>query len=280
MAEEESDADTFEEVAGQVKTLQKQVNKLSLDIVLGGEDDPSNAIVSINAGAGGTEAQDWAEMLYRMYLRWVERKGYKVEVIDYQPGDEAGLKSVTFTAAGQYAYGYLKSEIGVHRLVRISPFNASGKRHTSFASVFVFPELDKEIVVEIDEKDLRIDTFRASGAGGQHVNKTSSAVRITHMPTGIVVQCQQEKSQHRNKDMAMKVLRSRLYQAEQAKQDEKMKAIHDGKEDIAWGSQIRSYVLHPYQMVKDHRTDKEIGNVNAVLDGDIDPFIEEALLVK
>jgi peptide chain release factor 2 len=248
--------------------------------MLNGKDDARNAIVSINAGAGGTEAQDWAEMLFRMYSRWVERKGYKTELIDFQPGDEAGIKSVTFTASGENAFGYLKSETGVHRLVRISPFNASGKRHTSFASVFVYPELDSEITVEIDDKDIRVDVYRASGAGGQHVNKTSSAVRLTHLPSGIVVQCQQEKSQHRNKDMAMKVLKSRLYQREQQKQDEKMQELHDSKEDIAWGSQIRSYVLHPYQMVKDHRIKLDVGNVNAVLDGDIDQFIEGVLLAK
>ena len=248
--------------------------------MLDGKDDARNAIVSINAGAGGTEAQDWAEMLFRMYSRWVERKGYKSELIDFQPGDEAGIKSVTFTASGENAFGYLKSETGVHRLVRISPFNASGKRHTSFASILVYPELDNEITVEIDDKDIRVDVYRASGAGGQHVNKTSSAVRLTHLPSGIVVQCQQEKSQHRNKDMAMKVLKSRLYQREQQKQDEKMKELHDSKEDIAWGSQIRSYVLHPYQMVKDHRIKLDVGNVNAVLDGDIDQFIEGVLLAK
>ncbi len=246
--------------------------------MLDGEDDENNAIVSINAGAGGTEAQDWAEMLFRMYIRWIERKGFKVEIIDFQPGDEAGIKSVTFTASGEYSYGYLKTEKGVHRLVRISPFNASGKRHTSFASVFVCPEIDKEIVIDIDDKDLRIDVFRASGAGGQHVNKTSSAVRITHLPSGIVVQCQQEKSQHRNKDMAMKVLKSRLYQHEKQKQDEKMREIHESKDEIAWGSQIRSYVMHPYQMVKDHRINLEVGNVNSVLDGELDPFIEGVLL--
>jgi len=251
---------------------------LSLDLMLDGEDDGNNAIVSINAGAGGTEAQDWAEMLFRMYGRWVERKGFKIEIVDFQPGEEAGIKSVTFTASGDYAYGYLKSEIGVHRLVRISPFNASGKRHTSFASVFVFPDVASEIVIDVDEKDLRIDVFRASGAGGQHVNKTSSAVRITHLPTGIVVQCQQEKSQHRNKDLAMKVLKARLYQEEKRKQDEKYREMHDSKDDIAWGSQIRSYVLHPYQMVKDHRINLEIGNVNEVLDGGLDPFIEGVLL--
>jgi peptide chain release factor 2 len=248
--------------------------------MLDGEDDSRNAIVSINAGAGGTEAQDWAEMLFRMYSRWVERRGFKFEMIDFQPGDEAGIKSVTFTVGGENAFGYLKSEIGVHRLVRISPFNASGKRHTSFASIFVYPELDSEIVVDVDDKDLRIDVFRASGAGGQHVNKTSSAVRITHLPTGIAVQCQQEKSQHRNKDLAMKVLKARLYQVERDKQDEKMQELHDSKEDIAWGSQIRSYVLHPYQMVKDHRINLDVGNVNDVLDGGIDPFIEGVLLAK
>ena len=248
--------------------------------MLDGEDDQNNAIVSINAGAGGTEAQDWAEILFRMYARWVERKGYKFTLIDFQPGDEAGIKSVTFTAEGEYAYGYLKTEIGVHRLVRISPFNANGKRHTSFASVFVYPELDNDIEVDIDEKDLRIDVFRASGAGGQHVNKTSSAVRITHTPTGIVVQCQQERSQHRNKEMAMSVLKSRLYQLEKQKQDDKMQEMHDNKEEIAWGSQIRSYVLHPYQMIKDHRINLETGNVSSVLDGAIDPFIEGVLLSR
>jgi peptide chain release factor 2 len=201
-------------------------------------------------------------------------------MIDFQPGDEAGIKGVTFTASGENAFGYLKTENGVHRLVRISPFNASGKRHTSFASVFVFPELDDEIVVDVDDKDLRIDVFRASGAGGQHVNKTSSAVRITHLPSGIAVQCQQEKSQHRNKDLAMKVLKARLYQLERKKQDDKMQELHDSKEDIAWGSQIRSYVLHPYQMVKDHRINLDVGNVNDVLDGGIDQFIEGVLLAK
>jgi peptide chain release factor 2 len=280
LAVEESDEEALNEVIQQTAALDKKINQLSLDLMLNGKDDARNAIVSINAGAGGTEAQDWAEMLSRMYSRWVERKGYKTELIDFQPGDEAGIKSVTFTASGENAFGYLKSETGVHRLVRISPFNASGKRHTSFASVFVYPELDSEITVEIDDKDIRVDVYRASGAGGQHVNKTSSAVRLTHFPSGIVVQCQQEKSQHRNKDMAMKVLKSRIYQREQQKQDEKMQELHDSKEDIAWGSQIRSYVLHPYQMVKDHRIKLDVGNVNAVLDGDIDQFIEGVLLAK
>jgi len=279
MAIEESDDEARKEVIGKLEEINERINKLSLDLMLNGKDDQNNAIVSINAGAGGTEAQDWAEMLFRMYVRWVERKGFKVNMVDFQPGDEAGIKSVTFTASGEYSYGYLKTETGVHRLVRISPFNASGKRHTSFASVFIYPELDKEIIIEIDDSDLRVDVYRASGAGGQHVNKTSSAVRITHLPSGIVVQCQQEKSQHRNKEMAMKVLKSRLYQQQKQKQDEKFKEIHNNKDDIAWGSQIRSYVMHPYQMVKDHRTSLETGNVNEVLDGGLDPFIEKALLV-
>ncbi len=279
LAVEEADAETIDDVNAAISDIESQIQTLSFKLMLDGEDDEKNAIVSINAGAGGTEAQDWAEMLFRMYTRWVERKGYKQSIIDYQPGDEAGIKSVTFTAAGQYAFGYLRSEIGVHRLVRISPFNASGKRHTSFASVFVYPELDSSIAIDIEEKDLRIDVYRASGAGGQHVNKTSSAVRITHLPSGIVVQCQQEKSQHRNKDMAMKVLMARLYQAEKQKQEEKLQQMHESKDEIAWGNQIRSYVLHPYQMVKDHRVNLEIGNVNAVLDGDIDAFIEKVLMM-
>ena len=275
---EESDRETIDDVMRQVTRIEEGIGRLTLRLMLDGEDDDSNAILSINAGAGGTEAQDWAEMLLRMYTRWVERRGFKLDFIDFQPGDEAGIKSATFSIKGDNAYGYLKSENGVHRLVRISPFNAAGKRHTSFASVFVYPELENDIDVEVDEKDLRVDTFRASGAGGQHVNKTSSAVRITHLPSGIVVQCQQEKSQHRNKDMAMKVLKSRLYQIEKERQDEKMQEIHAGKDDIAWGSQIRSYVLHPYQMVKDHRINMEVGNVNSVLDGDLDPFIEGVLM--
>jgi len=279
MAIEESDDEARNEVSEKLLEIDERINKLSLDLMLNGKDDQSNAIVSINAGAGGTEAQDWAEMLFRMYVRWVERKGFKVNIVDFQPGDEAGIKSVTFTASGEYSYGYLKTETGVHRLVRISPFNASGKRHTSFASVFVYPELDKEIVIEIDDNELRIDVYRASGAGGQHVNKTSSAVRITHLPSGIVVQCQQEKSQYRNKEMAMKVLKARLHQQQKQKQDEKFKEMHDSKDDIAWGSQIRSYVMHPYQMVKDHRTNSETGNINEVLDGGLDPFIEKALLL-
>ena len=278
LAIEESDADTIEEASQQIQAIEKKIKELSIDLMLDGEDDQNNAIISINAGAGGTEAQDWAEMLFRMYTRWIERKGFTQEVIDFQPGDEAGIKSVTFTAGGDYAYGYLKAEKGVHRLVRISPFNASGKRHTSFASVFVYPELKNEIVVQIEDKELRIDVFRASGAGGQHVNKTSSAVRITHLPSGIVVQCQQEKSQHRNKELAMKVLKSRLYQLEKQKQDDKLQEIHESKNEIAWGNQIRSYVMHPYQLVKDHRINLEVGNVTSVLDGGLDLFMEEVLL--
>ena len=278
LALEESDTETTEEVSRLVHDIEGRINKFSIALVLGGEDDQNNSIVSINAGAGGTEAQDWAEMLFRMYTRWIERKGYKIDIIDFQAGDEAGIKSVTFTASGDYAYGYLKTEIGVHRLVRISPFDAGGKRHTSFASVFVYPELDNKIIVDVDDKDLRIDVFRASGAGGQHVNKTSSAVRITHLPSGIVVQCQQEKSQYRNKEMATKVLKARLYQLEKQKQDEKYQEMHESKNEIAWGSQIRSYVMHPYQMVKDHRINLEVGNVNGVLDGALDPFIEGVLL--
>ncbi|MEW5908559.1 MAG: peptide chain release factor 2 [Thermodesulfobacteriota bacterium] len=278
LAVEESDDQTLRESSEQILEIKKRVSDFFLILMLNGEDDRNNAIVSINAGAGGTEAQDWAEMLFRMYTRWVDKKGFSLELIDMQPGEEAGIKSVTFTAGGDYAYGYLKTESGVHRLVRISPFNASGKRHTSFASVFVYPEVKNEIVIDIDEKDLRMDVFRASGAGGQHVNKTSSAVRLTHLPTGIVVQCQQEKSQHRNKDLAMKVLRAKLYQKEKDKQEEKIREMHENKSDIAWGSQIRSYVLHPYQLAKDHRINLEIGNVAQVLDGGIDPFIQGVLM--
>lgn len=277
---EEEDDSVITDARRQVDAVDRQIDSFSLEVMLNGEEDENNAIMSINAGAGGTEAQDWAEMLFRMYSRWIEQKGFKMKLIDYQDGDEAGVKSVTFTVEGGYAYGYLKAENGVHRLVRISPFNANGKRHTSFASVFVYPELEEEINVEIDEGDLRIDTFRASGAGGQHVNKTSSAVRITHLPTGIVVQCQQEKSQIRNRELAMKVLRARLYQLEKEKQDQKLKDMYDSKDEIAWGNQIRSYVLHPYQMIKDHRINLEVGNVGAVLDGDLDPFIEGVLLSR
>lgn len=278
IASEENDDQTREEIRSELERLNASVRVDELKMMLGSEQDPMNAILSIHAGAGGTEAQDWAEMLLRMYLRWAERKGFEATIIDYLPGDEAGIKSVTWTLRGEYAYGYAKAEIGIHRLVRISPFDAGARRHTSFASVFVYPEVDDRIVVEIDEKDLRIDTYRSTGAGGQHVNKTDSAVRLTHLPTGIVVQCQNERSQHKNKAMAMKYLRSRIYEMKLREQNAKLDEINKTKKDIAWGSQIRSYVLHPYKMVKDHRTNLETGNVNRVLDGDIDDFIEAYLL--
>jgi len=278
IASEEEDGRAQEEIRNELDRLSASVRDDELKMMLGSEQDSMNAIMSIHAGAGGTEAQDWAEMLLRMYLRWAERKGFTATIIDYLPGDEAGLKSVTLTLRGEYAFGYAKAEIGIHRLVRISPFDAGARRHTSFASVFVYPEVDDRIIIEIDEKDLRIDTFRSTGAGGQHVNKTDSAVRITHRPTGIVVQCQNERSQHKNKAMAMKYLQSRLYEMKLQEQNEKLREINKTKKDIAWGSQIRSYVLHPYKMVKDHRTNVETGNVNKVLDGDIDVFIEAYLL--
>ncbi len=278
LAVEEDDGDTVREVARKTKEIQKKVKALEVRQMLAGENDARNAIVSINAGAGGTEAQDWAEMLLRMYLRWCERRGFQTEVIDLLEGEEAGIKSTTFTVSGPYAYGLLKGESGVHRLVRISPFDASGRRHTSFAAVFVYPEVDDSIVIDIKPSDLQIDTFRASGAGGQHVNKTSSAVRITHLPTGIVVQCQNERSQHRNRDLAMKVLRARLYEREMQKKQAELQELHDSLDDIAWGNQIRSYVLQPYRLVKDHRTQVEKGNVDSVLDGELDDFMEAYLL--
>ena len=248
-----------------------------MNTLLSGRHDACNAIVTIHPGAGGTESQDWAQMLLRMYLRWTEKQGYKAEIVDFQEGEEAGIKSATFLAQGDYGYGYLLSEIGVHRLVRISPYDAAARRHTSFASVFVSPEIDDSVQIVIDEKDLKIDTYRSSGSGGQHVNVTDSAVRITHLPTGIVVQCQNERSQHRNKDTAMKVLRAKLYDYEMEKRRKELDEVEDSKADIAWGSQIRSYVLHPYRLVKDHRTRIEIGNVDSVLDGGIDLFIEAYL---
>ncbi len=274
MAMEEGDRSAFDEVVQELKGLEADVRRTELARLLSGPHDKSNAIVTIHAGAGGTEAQDWADMLLRMYLRWCERRNYKVEMLDHMPGEEAGIKSATFMVTGPYAYGYLRGEAGVHRLVRISPFDASGRRHTSFASIFVAPELDEDIDIEINEKDLRVDTYRASGAGGQHVNKTSSAVRITHLPTGIVVQCQNERSQHRNRAIALKILKARLYELELMKRDEAREKLHGDKKEIAWGSQIRSYVLQPYQMIKDHRTGVETGNVKDVLDGGIDPFVE------
>ena len=255
-----------------------RLKALELERKFSDKDDPRNAIVSINAGAGGTEAQDWAEMLLRMYLRWAERRGFFAEIVDILAGEEAGIKNATFLVKGGYAYGNLKAEAGVHRLVRISPFDANKRRHTSFASVFVYPETPDDVVIDIDETDLRIDTYRSGGAGGQHVNKTDSAVRITHLPTGIVVQCQNERSQHKNKATALKILKARLYELEMRKRAERMEEIHKGKKEIAWGSQIRSYVLHPYRLVKDHRTGVERGDAETVLDGDIDSFIESYLM--
>jgi peptide chain release factor 2 len=248
--------------------------------MLGGEHDRKNAIITIHPGAGGTESQDWAEMLLRMYLRWIERRGFKREVIDYQPGDEAGLKSATVTVQGEHAFGLLSAEAGVHRLVRISPFDSAARRHTSFASVYVWPELPEDEDIVIDDKDIRIDTFRSSGAGGQHVNVTDSAIRITHLPTGIVVSCQNERSQHRNRDSAMRVLKARLFDIKMKEQQSRLDQIGGAKKEIAFGSQIRSYVLHPYQIVKDHRTKFEISDPTRVLDGDLDPFIKAYLMQK
>lgn len=280
LAEEENDEQTFKDVERDLKALRKRIEQVEFQNMLGEEDDPKNALLTIHPGAGGTESQDWAQMLMRMYIRWMENSNYEFEILDLQSGDEAGIKSVTIEVKGKYAFGYLKAEAGVHRLVRISPFDANSRRHTSFASVFVYPEIDDAIQIKIDPNDLRIDTYRASGAGGQHVNKTSSAVRITHIPTNIVVQCQSERSQHRNKDSAMKILMSRLYQKQKEEEAEKLNEIEKGKKDIAWGSQIRSYVFHPYNMVKDHRTGAETGNVQAVMDGHIDDFITAFLMGK
>jgi peptide chain release factor 2 len=263
-----------------VDALGAALDETELRLMLSGEHDRSNAILTIHPGAGGTESQDWAEMLYRMYLRWAETHGFGVEALDYQKGEEAGIKSATLMIKGAHAYGFLRAENGVHRLVRISPFDASGRRHTSFASVFSVPELDDSIEVKVEDKDLRVDTYRSSGAGGQHVNVTDSAVRITHLPTGIVVSCQNERSQHRNRDMAMRVLKARLYEQELQKRDEKRRAEEGAKKDIDFGSQIRSYVLQPYQLIKDHRTGHETGDVNRVLDGDVDPFIRAFLLKR
>lgn len=270
--------DVLEEFKQEILRVEREAQHIEIRMLLSGEHDISNAIVTIHPGAGGTESQDWAEMLVRMYLRWSERAGYQTEMLDYQQGDEAGIKSVTFLVKGEYAYGNLSAESGVHRLVRISPFDAAARRHTSFASVFVYPEIDDKIEVQIDEKDLRIDTYRSSGAGGQHVNVTDSAVRITHIPSGIVVSCQNERSQIRNRDMARKILRARLYEFELEKKRKELQTVEDSKLDIGWGSQIRSYVLHPYRMVKDHRTKCETSNTDRVLDGDIDEFIYQYLI--
>lgn len=278
LIEEQGDENEANELLERISKTEAAIEEMKLKKILGGEHDFSNAIVSINAGAGGTEAQDWVEMLLRMYLRWAEKRGYQTQIIDILQGEEAGIKNVTFTVNGAYAYGYLKSEVGIHRLVRISPFDAGARRHTSFASVSVIPEIPDDIIIEIDEKDLRIDTFRSSGAGGQHVNKTDSAVRITHLPTGIVVQCQNERSQHKNKATALKILKARLYEREMKEKEEKLQSIQSEKKEIAWGSQIRSYVMHPYKMVKDHRTNIVVHDVDKVMDGEIDEFINAYLL--
>ncbi len=277
MAEEDPDSGFAEELETESLALEKKIAALEFKRMLGGKDDPNNAIVTIHPGAGGTESQDWAEMLMRMYLRYAEIRSFKTEIIDYQSGDEAGVKSVTIMVKGQYAYGLLKAEAGVHRLVRISPFDSNSRRHTSFASVFVVPEIGDDIDIEINKADLRIDTYRASGAGGQHVNKTDSAIRITHIPSGIVVQCQNERSQFKNKATALKILTARLYQKELDEQRALRDEFASSKKDISWGSQIRSYVFHPYNMVKDHRTNVETSNIQQVMDGALDMFIEKYL---
>ena len=278
LAKAEGDEETLQMLFEDAQNLKEHIQALEIQIMLSGEHDSNNAIISIHPGAGGTESQDWASMLYRMYLRWAERHDFKVEVLDYQPGEEAGIKDVSFIIKGENAYGYLKVENGVHRLVRISPFDSNAKRHTSFSSVMVSPEIDDDIDIEIEDKDIRIDTYRASGAGGQHVNKTESAIRITHIPTNIVVQCQNDRSQHKNKASAMKMLKSRLYEYEMAKKQAEIDGIE--KSDIGWGHQIRSYVLQPYQQVKDTRSNEAFTNVEAILDGDIDKMIEGVLIAQ
>jgi peptide chain release factor 2 len=280
LAAEADDAEARAEAASKLDAATAELDRAELRRLLGGEHDAANAIVSINAGAGGTDACDWAQMLLRMYVRWAESHGYRVDELDLQEAEEAGIRSATITVSGDYAFGYLKPEEGVHRLVRISPFDAQARRHTAFASVSVFPELDDEVEVEIDDKDLRIDTYRAGGKGGQHVNKTDSAVRITHIPSGIVVQCQNERSQHKNKSQAMKVLRARLYEQAQQEHEKKLAELRGEQRKIDFGSQIRSYTLHPQQRVKDHRTEHESGNVDAVLSGDLDDFIRAQLLAE
>ena len=268
----------IEEIFLEVKNFNDSIEDIELKTILGKDEDTQNAILTIHPGAGGTESQDWVQMLYRMYGRWAEKNGFKISIIDFQAGDEAGIKDVTFEIKGDYAYGLSKAEFGVHRMIRISPFDSNSRRHTSFASVYVYPALDDTIEIEINPSDLRIDTYRASGAGGQHVNKTDSAVRITHIPTGIVTQCQNERSQHKNKNQAMKLLKSHLFQLELEKEKEKNKNLEDKKKEIAWGSQIRSYIFHPYNLVKDHRTKEETSNIQSVMDGDIDIFIRSYLL--
>lgn len=277
MGYETEDADIIPETRQELDAFVEKLETLRISTLLSGEYDKNNAILKLNAGAGGTESCDWAGMLYRMYTRWAEKKGYSIEVLDYLEGDEAGIKSVTFQINGENAYGYLKSEKGVHRLVRISPFNAQGKRQTSFVSLDVMPDIEEELDVEINEEDLRIDTYRSSGAGGQHINKTSSAIRITHLPTGIVVQCQNERSQHQNKDKAMQMLKAKLYLLRQEENEQKLSGIRGEVKEIGWGNQIRSYVMQPYTMVKDHRTGAESSNVDAVMDGAIDLFINAYL---
>lgn len=276
----QEDESMLEELRQSLKKLDHELSESEISLLLSGENDARNAIVTIKPGAGGTDAQDWAEMLLRMYLRWAERHGYKTDLIEYQPGQEAGIKSATLRVEGDYAYGYLSAETGVHRLVRHSPFNAGQSRETSFASVFVSPEIDDDIQIEINEKDLRIDTYRSSGAGGQHVNTTDSAVRITHLPTGIVVSCQNQRSQHQNRDVAMRVLRSRLYELELEKRRAEQSKLEGEKREISFGSQIRSYVLQPYRLVKDTRTKHETSDVDSVLDGEIDDFIKAYLLFR
>ena len=278
LAEEEDDESLVSEIKTMADKFIQQYEMLRIDTLLSGPYDRNNAILSLHAGAGGTESCDWVSMLYRMYLKWADKKDYKTEVLDYLDGEEAGIKSVTFQISGENAYGYLKAEKGVHRLVRISPFDSSGRRHTSFASCDVIPELDDSIDLDIPDDELRIDTYRASGAGGQHINKTDSAIRITHIPTNTVVQCQNERSQHKNKDKAMSMLKAKLLELKQIEQQEEMKEIRGEMKEIGWGSQIRSYVMHPYNMVKDHRTNVETGNVSAVMDGDIDAFINGYLI--
>ena len=277
MGNEEEDESMVEEIRGELDSFAAELETLRIGTLLTGEYDKNDAILKLNAGAGGTESCDWCSMLYRMYTRWAEKKGFSVEVLDYLDGDEAGIKSVTFQVNGENAYGYLKSEKGVHRLVRISPFNAQGKRQTSFVSLDVMPNIEEDLDVEINDEDLRIDTYRSSGAGGQHINKTSSAIRITHLPTGIVVQCQNERSQFQNKDKAMQMLKAKLYMLKQEENAQKLSGIRGEVKEIGWGNQIRSYVFQPYTMVKDHRTNHETGNVDAVMDGDLDPFINAYL---
>lgn len=278
LATEEDDPESHKEVAEKIASLEESLTAFELEATLSGEDDMKDALLTIHSGAGGTESQDWAQMLLRMYLRWAENRAYGAEVIDTLPGEEAGIKNATVEIKGDYVYGYLKSEVGVHRLVRISPFDFNQRRHTSFASVFVIPEVEDNITVEIKDDDLRIDTFRASGAGGQHVNKTSSAVRMVHLPTGIVATCQSERSQHKNRDYALKILKSKLYQHYKELEAEKQAKLEDSKKKIEWGSQIRSYVFHPYTLAKDHRTGYETSNAKAVIDGELDEFIKAYLI--